>query len=70
MYFVLIGVGVSCGILYSIVSYLFVSFSGLITSVVERERERFFLLSFFLVLWFLFGFLFLLMLGIGCVIFL
>ena len=36
----LIGVGISCRILYSIVSYLFVSFIGLITSVGE-ERANF-----------------------------
>ena len=43
----LIGVGVLCHISYSIVSYLFVSCSGLVTSVrEERERELFFLLSF------------------------
>ena len=33
------GVGVSCRILYSVVSYIYVSFSGSITSVGE-ERER------------------------------
>ena len=33
----LIGVGVSCSILYSIVSNLYVSFSGLITSVGEES---------------------------------
>ena len=45
------GVGVSCRILYLIVSYLYVSCSGVITSVGEerereRERELFFPLSF------------------------
>ena len=33
-------VGVSCGILYSIVSYIYVSCSGPITSV-EEERDNF-----------------------------
>ena len=40
----LIGVGVSCRISYYIVSYWYVSFSGLITSV--REEMAIFLLSF------------------------
>ena len=34
-----IGVGVSCRILYSIVSYLYVSCSGLITSVGEERTN-------------------------------
>ena len=38
-YFVLIGVGVSCHISYSDVSYLYVSFSGLITSVGEERAN-------------------------------
>ena len=40
----LIGICVSCRISYSIVSYLYVSFSGLITSV--GEEKAIFLLSF------------------------
>ena len=40
----LIGVGVSCRISDSVVSYLYVSFRGLITSV--RVERAFFLLSF------------------------
>ena len=35
----LIGVSVACRISYSVVSYLYVSFSVLITSI-EKERER------------------------------
>ena len=34
-----IGVGVSCRISYSVVSYLDVSFSGLITSVGEERAD-------------------------------
>ena len=41
----LFGVGVSCGILYSIVSYLYVSHSESITSLGE-ERELICLLAF------------------------
>ena len=40
----LIGVGVSCCFLYSIVSYLYVSYSGLITSVGE-ERANYLLFT-------------------------
>ena len=36
-YFMLFGVGVSCRILYSIVSYLYVSCSGSVTS--DREER-------------------------------
>ena len=39
-YFMLIGVGISCRIPYSIVSYFYVSCSGSITSVGE-ERANF-----------------------------
>ena len=65
----LFGVGVSCHILYSIVSYLYVSYSESITSVGE-ERAIFFLLSFTCnyVVSVRRGFLFLLVLGMGCVI--
>ena len=35
----LIGVGVSCRIAYSIVSYLYVSFGGLIASVGEKRAN-------------------------------
>ena len=49
----LFGEGVSCRILYSIVTYLYVSCSGLLTSVVVSVWR---------------GFLFLLVLGMGCVI--
>ena len=38
-YFVLIGVGVSCRILSSIVSYLCVSFSGSVTSFGEERAN-------------------------------
>ena len=38
-YFVLFGVGVSCRILYAIVSYLYVSCSVSITSVVEERAN-------------------------------
>ena len=41
LYNVLIGVGVLCRILYSVVNYSYVSFGGLITSVGE-EKERIF----------------------------
>ena len=41
----IIGMGVSCRISYSSVSYLYVSCSGSISSV-EEERELIFLLSF------------------------
>ena len=37
----LIGVGISCRFSYSIVSYLYSSLSGMITSV-EEERKLFF----------------------------
>ena len=55
---------VSCRILYSIGSYLYVSCSVSITSV-EEERA-----SLLVIVWFLFGevFLFLWVLGMGCVI--
>ena len=39
LYVILIGVGVSCRILYSIVSYLYVSCSGSITSVGEERAN-------------------------------
>ena len=67
----LFGVGVSCRILYSIVSYLYISCSGSITSVGE-ERELACLLSFTCnyVVPVRRGFLFFLVLGMGCVIFL
>ena len=52
-FFMLIVVGVSCRISYSIVNYLFVSCSESITSVGE-ERESYFLLL-LLIMWFLFG---------------
>ena len=54
---------------YSIVSYLYVSFSGLINSFRE-ERANFSVIVYSLIMWFLLGgggFLFLLVLGIGCV---
>ena len=47
----------SCRILYSIVSYLYLSCSGSITSVWEEEKANF-LLSFtavLVIMWFLFG---------------
>ena len=65
----LIGVGVSYRISCSIVSYLYVSCSGSITLVGE-ERELIFLLSFIYnyLVSVMRGFLFLLVLGIGCII--
>ena len=65
----LFGVGVSCRILYSIGSDLYVSCSGSITSVGE-ERELIFPLLFTCnyVVSVRRGFLFLLVLGIDCVI--
>ena len=50
----LFGVGVSCHILYSIVSYLYVSYSESITSVGE-ERAIFFCYRLLVIMWFLFG---------------
>ena len=64
----LIGEGVSCHISYSILSYLYLSFSGLITSVGE---ERALFLPSFTCKYVVFvrrGLLFLLVLGIDCVI--
>ena len=61
----LFGVGVSCRILYSIVSYLYVSCSGSITLVVE-ERTKF---TCNYVVSVRRGFLFRLVLGMGCVTF-
>ena len=67
-YFMLIGVGVSCCISYSIVSYLYVSFRALITSLGE-ERASFSAIVYLQLCGFcLEGFLFILVLGIGCVI--
>ena len=65
----LFGVGASCRILYSIISYLYVRCSGSVTSVGE-ERELICRLSFTCnnVVSVRRGFLFLLVLGIGCVI--
>ena len=60
----LIGVGVSCCISYSIVSYLYVSFSGLITSV--REERAIFSAIIVVSVWR--DYLFLFVLGIGCII--
>ena len=48
----LIGVGVSCRISYYIVNYLYVSFSGLKTSVGEQSMFCYRLL---VIIWFLFG---------------
>ena len=45
-----IGVGVSCRFSYSIVSYLYVSCSGLVTSTVGEERA-----NFSAIMWFLLG---------------
>ena len=47
----LFGVGVSCRILYSSVSYLYVSCIGLMTSVGEERAN----LSAIVIMWFLFG---------------
>ena len=64
----LIVVGVSCRISFSIVSYLYVCFSGLMTSPGE-EKELIFLLSFTCnyMVSVQRGFFFLLMLGMGFV---
>ena len=71
VYFVLngFGVGVSCRNLYSFVVYLYVNGSGSITSV-GKERELICLLLFtcFYVVSVLRGYLFLWVLGMGCVI--
>ena len=66
----LFGVGVSCRILYSFVSYLYVSYSVSIPSV-GKERELICLLSFTCnyVVSVRRGFLFLWMLGMGSVFF-
>ena len=62
------GVGVSCGILYSFVCYLYVSGSGLIISV-EEERAYLSVIVYLYLCGFCWkGFLFLLVLGMGCVI--
>ena len=62
-----IGVGVSCCISCSVVSYSYVSFSGLITSVGE-ERANFSVIvyscNYVVSIWM--SFLFLLVLRIGC----
>ena len=55
----LFGVGVSCRILYSIFSYLYVSCSGSITSVGEDRANL------LVIVWFVFGRF---PLGMGCVI--
>ena len=47
-------VGVSCRILFSIVSYLYLSSSGSTTSVGEGE-SYFFCYRLLLIMWFLFG---------------
>ena len=52
-YFVIIGVGVSCRIFYSVVSYSNVSFSRLITSV--GEGRAFICYRLLVIMWFLFG---------------
>ena len=49
----LFGVVVSCRILYSFVSYLYVSCSGSITSVGE-ERAKFVCYTLLVIMWFLF----------------
>ena len=50
----LFGVGVLCRILYAIVSHLYVSCSGSITSVGE-EKANLSAIVFFVVMWFLSG---------------
>ena len=64
----LIGVGVSCRISYSFVSYLYVRCSGSITS--PGEERACFMLSFtcYYVVSMMRGLIFLLVLGTGCVI--
>ena len=58
-----IGVGVSCCLSYFLVSYLYVSFSGLDTSAAKERTNRL-----LVIISVRSGFLFLLVLGIGCVI--
>ena len=58
----LFGEGASCHILYSIVSYLYVSCSGSITLVGEERANLFAIVSVRR------GFFFLLVLGMGCII--
>ena len=48
-------VGVSCRILYSIVIYLYVSCSGLITSIGEESLSLFVFYCSLVIMWFLFG---------------
>ena len=63
------GVGVSCRILYSFVIYLYVSFSGLMNYYLSWGREsKFVCYRSLVVMWFLKDFLFLLVLGMACVI--
>ena len=64
----LFGVGVSCRILYSFVSYLYVSCSGSITSVGKGDLICLLLVTCNYVVSVRGGFLFLWMLGMGCVI--
>ena len=61
----LFGVGVSCCTLYSIVSYLYVSCSGSITSVGEETCLPMFTCNYVVSVR---GVLFLLVLGMGCII--
>ena len=63
--FMLIGVGVSCRILYKVVGDFHVSFISYITSV--RDERAIFLPSSIEITWFVFeGFLFLLVRRLGC----
>ena len=64
----LFGVGVSFRILYSILSYLYVSCSGSITSVGEEKANLSAIVYLLLCGFCSGGFLFLLVLGMGCVI--
>ena len=52
----LFGIGLSCRILYSIVSYLYVSHSGSFTrTLVDEQRAKFFCYRLLVIMWFLFG---------------
>ena len=64
----LFGVGLSCRTLYSIVSYLYVSCSGSITSVAKERAKCLLPFTCNYVVSVRTGFLFLLVLGMGCVI--
>ena len=67
-YLMLLGVGVSCRILYSIVSNLYVSCNGSFTSVGIERANLSAIVYLYYVVFVRRGFLFLLVLGNGCII--